>query len=118
MHEADEKVRRVLDRTRKVGLKFNPKKVRLRVPKVSYVGHLYSTEGLKTDPEKIRAINEMPPPVDKEVVLRILGTVNYVDKFIEHKADIEEPISQLTQNKAAFVRKKTQQEAFCFLISL
>ena len=30
--EVDEKMRRVLDRSREVGLKFNPKKVKLRVP--------------------------------------------------------------------------------------
>ena len=101
--EVDEKMRRVLDRSREVGLKFNPKKVKLRVPEVSYVGHLFSAEGLKPDPENIRAINEMPPPVDKEGVLCIQGTVNYLDKFIEHKADIQEPISQLTHKDAAFV---------------
>ena len=84
--EVDEKTRRVLDRSREVGLKFNPKKVKLRVPEVSYVGYLFSAESLKPDPEKIRAINEMPPPVDKESVLRILGHVNYLDKIIEHKA--------------------------------
>ena len=116
--EVDEKMRRVLDRSREVGLKFNPKKVKLRVPEVSYVGHLFSAEGLKPDPEKIRAINDMPPPVDKEGVLRILGTVNYLDKFIEHKADIQEPISQLTQKDAAFVWEKPQQEAFNHLKSV
>ena len=116
--EVDAKMRRVLDRSREVGLKFNPKKVKLRVPEVSYVGHLFSAEGLKPDPEKIRAINDMPPPVDKEGVLRILGTVNYLDKFIEHKADIQEPISQLTQKDAAFVWEKPQQEAFNHLKSV
>ena len=116
--EVDEKMRRVLERSREVGLKFNPKKVKLRVPEVSYVGHLFSAEGLKPDPEKIRAINDMPPPVDKEGVLRILGTVNYLDKFIEHKADIQEPISQLTQKDAAFVWEQPQQEAFNHLKSV
>ena len=116
--EVDEKMRRVLDRSREVSLKFNPKKVKLRVPEVSYVGHLFSAEGLKPDPEKIRAINDMPPPVDKEGVLRILGTANYLDKFIEHKADIQEPISQLTQKDAAFVWEKAQQEAFNHLKSV
>jgi len=89
--EVDEKMRRVLDRSREVGLKFNLKRV-----KVSYTGHRFSNKGLKPDPEKIRAINEMPTPEDTEGVLRILGTVNYLNKLIEHKADIQEPISQLT----------------------
>ena len=104
--DADQKLRRVLDRSREVGLKFNPKKVKLRVPEVSYVGHVFSAEGLKPDPDKIRAISEMPPPSDKEGVLRILGTVNYLDKFIEHKANLQEQISQLTKKDEAFVWEK------------
>ena len=117
--EVDEKMRRVLDRSREVGLKCNPRKVILRVPEVSFVGHLFSAEGLKPDPETIRAINEMPPPVDKEGILRIPGTVNYlIDTFIEHKARIQEPILQLTQKDAAFVWEKPQQEAFNHLKSV
>ena len=110
--DMDQKLRAVLDKSREVGLKFNPQKVRLRVPEVSYVGHILSSEGLKPDPEKIRAINQMPPPTDKEGVLRILGTTNYLDKFIEHKADLQGLISQLTQKDVAFVWEKPQQEAF------
>ena len=49
---------------------------------------MFSAEGLKPDPDKIGAISEMPPPYDKEVVLRILGEVNYLDKFIERKANL------------------------------
>ena len=88
----------MLDRSRKVGLKFNLEKVKLRVPAVSYTRHVFSAEGLKPDPYKIRAISEIPPPYEKEGVLRILRTVNYLDKFIEHKANLQEPIiSQLIQ---------------------
>ena len=91
------KLRRVLDRSRKVGLKFNLEKVKLCVSAVSYTRHVFSAEGLKSDPDKIRGISEISPPYDKEGVLRILGTVNYLDKFIEHKASLQEPISQLIQ---------------------
>ena len=78
---------------------------------MSYVEHVFSAEGLKPDPDKIRAISEIPPPSDKEGVLRILGTVNYLDKFIEHKANLQEQISQLTKKDVAFVWEKPHQEA-------
>ena len=91
--DPDQKLRRVLDRNREVGLKFNPKKVKLCVPAVSFVGHVFSAEGLKPDPGKIRTISEMPFPSDKEDVLRIVGTFNYLNKFIEHKDNLQEPIS-------------------------
>ena len=42
--EVDDKMRRVLDKSREVGLKFNPTKVKLGVPEVSYVEHLISGE--------------------------------------------------------------------------
>ena len=71
--------------------------MKLCVPEVSYVGRVFLAEGLKPDPDKIRMIIEMPRPSDKEVVLWILGTVNYLDKFIEHKANLQEPISELTK---------------------
>ena len=54
----------------------------------------------------------MPPPIDKEGVQRFLGTVNYLDKFIEHKAELQGPISQLTQKDTAFVWDTPQKEAF------
>ena len=38
-------------------------------------------DGLKTDPEKVRAIVEMPRPTDKAGVRRLLGMANYVTKF-------------------------------------
>ena len=41
----DQKVRLILDRSREVGLKFNPDKIKLRVPEVSYVGHLLTAQG-------------------------------------------------------------------------
>ena len=67
---------------------------------------------MKPDPQTIRAIYEMLSPVDKEGVLHILGTLNYLDKFIEHTAEIQQPTSQLTRKDAAIVWGKPQQEAF------
>ena len=111
-NEMNEKLRMVLERSREVGLKFNPTKLKLRVNEVNYVGHVLTSQGLKPDPEKIKAIVNMPPPIDKEGVQRFLGTVNYLDKFIERKAELQGPITQLTQQNAAFVWETPQQEAF------
>ena len=76
--------------------------MKLRVQQVTYVGHVFTSEGLKPDPEKVRAIQDMPPPSDKDGVLRFPGIINYLDKFIEHKAYLQGPISQLTKKSAEF----------------
>ena len=53
---------------------YNPK-LRVRKRQVPYVGHIIFAEGLKPDPEKVRAIKEMPPPTTKEDVRRFLGSI-------------------------------------------
>lgn len=70
--------------------------MKLWIPEVSYVAHVFSADGLKPNPDKVQAISKMPPATNKEGVLRILATVNYLDKFVEHKVTLHEPISQLT----------------------
>lgn len=44
-------------------------------------GDKLSIKGIKPDPEKIRAINEMPDPSNKADVQRRLGLVNQGDLF-------------------------------------
>ncbi len=103
----DQKVRLILDRSREIG-----------VPEVSYAGHLLTAQGLKPDPAKVKAISGMPSPTDKDGVLRVVGTMNYLDKFIEQKADLQEPITQLTQRNVEFIWDQQQQTAFDKLKSL
>ena len=113
--DINQKLRAMLDKSR-ADLKFNPHKVKLRVPDVNYDGCILSSEGLIPDPEKIRAINQTPASTDKEGVLLILGTINYLHKFIELKANLQEPISQPNQKDATFFWEKPHQKAFnrCF----
>ena len=73
---------------------------------------MLTSQGLRPDPEQVKAIINMPPPTDNESVQRFLGTVNYLDKFIEHKAERQGPISQLTQKDSVFVWDTPQREAF------
>ena len=47
------------------GLALNPQKIQLRLREVTYMGHLIMAEGLKIDPEKTKAIRDMPVPVGK-----------------------------------------------------
>ena len=70
--DINEKIIAVLDRSREVGLKFNLQKKKLRVQQVTYVGHVFTSEGLKLDQEKVQAIQDMPPPSDMDGVLRFL----------------------------------------------
>ena len=50
--------------------------------KVVYLGHIIRAEGISPDPEEVKAINQMPPPEDKNGVERLLGFLN--SRSIQH----------------------------------
>ena len=64
---------------------------------VQYVGHIISAEGLKPDPEKMRALKDMPPPETKEDVRRFLGSIQYLAKFLPMLAEVKMPLRELTR---------------------
>ena len=53
--ENDKTLRNVLERAKDHIIKFNLKKILLKVPEVKYLGNTVSKEGLKPDSEKIKA---------------------------------------------------------------
>ena len=55
----------VCDRLKEVNLKLNPDKCSLMRSSVVFLGHVLSAEGLRTDPEKIRAVEGCPPLLQK-----------------------------------------------------
>lgn len=45
--------------------------------KMPYLGHLLTTEGLKIDPRKVKAIHEIPEPKTKEDVKSFLASYSF-----------------------------------------
>lgn len=56
------------------------------------IDHKLIQEGIKPDSEKASAIKDMPTPTDKSGAERLLGTVNYLGKFILNLASVTEPV--------------------------
>ena len=60
---------------------LNKEKCTFQVKSVKYLGNVITASGVKPDPEKVRAITDIPPPADRKGVERLLGTVNYLAKI-------------------------------------
>ena len=99
----DRNLKLLMDRCQSKGLKLNSKKLQLRLSEVAYMGHLITSDGLRVDPEKTKAIREMPVPSDKAGVQRLLGMVNYVQKFAPNLADITSPLRDLVKKDNEFI---------------
>ena len=98
----DNSLHAVLERCEKINLKLNKEKCVFKVKEVTYIAHKLTQEGIKPDDEKIRAISDMPAPTDKKGVERLLGSVNYLGKFIPNLAAATEPVRVLLKRTLNF----------------
>ena len=56
------------------------------VPKVHYLGHVFSADGIKADPRKTEAISEWPIPTSVKEVCQFVGLDSYYRGYIQLKS--------------------------------
>lgn len=83
IQEHDERLRKVLDRSRHCNLKLSKSKCKFRKDEVEYVGHMISKHGLKPDPEKIHAVTMMKQPQNKTALQTLLGFIHIEASFCQ-----------------------------------
>ncbi|KAL6470581.1 hypothetical protein MHYP_G00217000 [Metynnis hypsauchen] len=91
-----ERMQMVFARLKKYGLKLKPQKCHLMRREVRYLGHVVSSEGIKTDPDKISKVAEWKTPKNRRELLQFLGFAGYYRRFIEGYASIAAPLYRLT----------------------
>ena len=90
-------------------MKLNDTKLKLRQIEVPFIGHIATAEALCVDPNKVQAIQDMPPPGYVTVVQRLLGLAQYLSKFLPHLLDITKPLKsspRRTQTRYGARRKQ------------
>ena len=63
---------------------------------VKYLGYVVSREGMKTDPDKVKAVMEYAKPLSVSDVRSFLGLSGYYRRFIKDYGKIAKPLSDLT----------------------
>lgn len=79
----DKKLEALLQRCRERGIALNRDKLKLRLKRVKFMGHVLTDHGLEPDPEKIEAVIDMPTPQNVEDAQRLNGFVAYLSKFYQ-----------------------------------
>ncbi|GFO36838.1 Pol polyprotein [Plakobranchus ocellatus] len=108
----DERLRKILNRYRKINLTLSEKKCHFDKEEITYLGHKLTQDGVQPDKDKVKAITAIPPPEDKKGVERLLGTVNYMTKFTPNLSKISEPIRKLLKKDSQFVWEHEQAKSF------
>ncbi|XP_063215566.1 retrovirus-related Pol polyprotein from transposon 412 isoform X1 [Bacillus rossius redtenbacheri] len=102
----------VFDRLRHAQLKLSPKKCFLFQHEVTFLGHIVSQVGVRTDPEKIRSVKEWPRPENKHDVRSFLGLCTYYRRFVPGFAAIAKPLHELTEERRQFLWTPTCETSF------
>jgi len=103
LRDHDTKFHNLLERCRQKRITLKKDKLKFKLHELSYVGHVISAEGLKPDPTKVEEILGMPSPADKQGVRRIMGMVNYLQKFAPGLSELTKPIRDLLKEDVEFV---------------
>jgi hypothetical protein len=104
-------VDKVLQLLKEQQLYAKPSKCFFGVKEVEYLGDIVSHEGVKVDPNKIKAMMDWPIPKTLKNLIGFLGLTGYYRKFVWNYGRIAAPLMTLTK-KDAFSCTREETKSF------
>jgi len=111
-HDHDENLKRVLDKLSANKVTLNKDKCEFRKEEITVVGHVVGRDGVKADPAKVAAIQDMEEPANITELRSFLGMVNQLGKFLPEVASMTEPLRTLLSTKIDWYWGQAQTDAF------
>ena len=101
----------------KANLKLKSSKCTFGASRVIFLGHEISSDGIRQEPAKLKAILAMPRPTDVPGVRRLLGMFSYYRKFVPSFAMLAQPLNKLMRKNTPFAWNDEHEEAYNQLMS-
>ncbi len=105
-------LREVLSLLRKHKLYAKLSKCSFFLSEVEFLGHIVGADGIRTDPNKVKAITEWQAPRNITDVRAFHGLASYYRKFIKNFSAIAAPLTALTSSKSKFEWTPKADKAF------
>lgn len=100
----------ILSVCRQYGLKLNAKKCKIFTQSTTFCGKIYNKNGMKQDPEKVKALQEMPEPTTAGQLQQFLCSVNWMRQSLPNFARVARPLRELLETNLKG-KKKTKRIA-------
>ena len=110
--EHDRRLHAALERLKEAKITLNPEKCALSRPSVKFIVQVVGEGGIRTDPDKIAGVYEMPSPNNVGEVRRFLGLVIQQAKYLPNLAERTEPLRALLKKSCHWVWGEPQQKAY------
>ena len=98
---------------REYNMKLNPAKCAFGVSAGKFLGFIVNNRGIEANPDKIKAVLDMPPPSSIKEVQRMTGRIAALSRFVSRASDKCQPFFQVL--KKAFQWDSNCEEAFSAL---
>jgi len=105
-------IEQVLAAVDRAQLQVKPVKCHFAQRKITFLGHIVSSEGIRPDLGKVRDLIEFPTPTCMKDMQRFLGLVTWFWKFIPDLAKISRPFYLLLRNNVTFKWTEEHEKAF------
>ncbi len=112
LQEHVQHVRRVLQRLLENGLFVKAEKCAFHAQSVRFLGFIVSPEGVRMDPDRVKAVVNWPTPDSRKALLRFLGFANFYRRFIRNFSQLAAPLTALTSTKMTFRWSNAAEAAF------
>ena len=80
--EHDNNLLKLMQTAQDHGLVFNSNRCSICQPQISFYGAIFTAQGMKPDPVKVQALQDLPAPQNPKQLQSFLGLVNYLQPFI------------------------------------
>ena len=105
-------LRLVFERLRKFNLTVKPSKCSFNKTEILLLGYVIDKNGIRSNPAKVAAIRDLPPPTKVSEVRTFLGMSGYYRNLVQNYAGIAQPLINLTKKNTKFIWSEECAKAF------
>ncbi|MCP5019326.1 MAG: hypothetical protein GY938_29185, partial [Ketobacter sp.] len=92
----------VFDVLDKYNMMIRREKCQFFKTELKYLGFILSGDGMRPDPEYVQKIIDLEKPNGKPALLRVLGMINWLHRYIPRLSDYLFPLTEMTKKNVPF----------------